>query len=1623
MTIGDWALANPAGLWWWLLTLPVLALHVLRPRRVQAQVSAVYLWQRVTTPVSAARPWQRLIPSWLLAAQLLAVLLLGLLMARPVRLTDDLVADHTIFVIDASASMQATDGEPDRLALARDRARRLRDRLPEGGEATIIEAGTRARAVLTRSDDPDAFTAALDTVTAADTAGDVAAAFALAAGLDTGDQETRVLFVSDGGITAADLRAAPVGTRYEPVGSSATNRGITQFSVEPAGGGLVGRLSVAHFGGPEATQDLRIDVDGVTVSRRQVTLGPTDVVNLTVALPAGERFEAFLEGGDAYLLDDRVVATVARRRAVEVLWAGPDNAFLGAALAASPGVEVTRVDALPTTGAAVDATEDNGDTDANADTPGVDPAVLEGIDVVVAAGVPVPPDLDLPLLAIDPVGPVRGVEPTGTVEAPVVTLVDDGHPLLTGIDVSEVFVASAQRVEVPVGADVLLAAEGAPLLVRLDGSSPAAAPEGTDDDRAPTVSAPTLVLTFGLEDSTLPLEVAFPVLFDRALSDLSGAATPPARLTVGADLPLDPRLEATITSPEGTSETIAPGTAFPTADRIGFWRVEQPGRDPLTLAVAPDRVESTVAPAPDLPFEAAFGDQPTVEDRGRIPWLWPVILVLLAVLAAEYLLARRRIGVGRRQWRVATGLRVAVALALVLALIAPTLSRPADEVATVFLVDASDSMSAAGRARAAATVAEALAQAPDDTRAGVVVFGRDARLESLIAQDPRFDGVTVQVDRAGTDLAAALRLGAATLPGDARGRLVVLSDGRATTGDTAREAARLAADGVPVDVVVVEPPGGADVAVAGVDAPTLARQGEEVAVEARLVSPGAGPAVVSLRRDGDLIESRTVELAAGENTVRFTDVATGDGVLRYQVEVEGVGDAVAANDVGFAAVPVQGADRVLVIEGRAGGGEGLAAALVAGGLPVDVVGTGGVPPLDELAAYASVVLVDVDRFDLSDGQVQALSTAVRDLGRGLLVVGGTRSYALGGYRNSDLEDLLPVVSEITDPLRRQTVAEVLAIDTSGSMGACHCNEEGANGLGGGNRIDGGVSKTAIARTAAARAIAALSATDEVGVLSMDAADRWVIDLQAAPSQETVDTGLGELEPDGPTFVDTGLLTAAEALRESDASLKHIIFFSDGFTEPGALVTVEEQAAELLAEGITVSVVATGEGAADDLRPIAEAGGGRYYPGRNLQQIPELIVNEAVLASRDFVNEGEFLPVVTSGRAPVRTLSASPALLGYVATSAKATATVDLRIGPDQDPLLASWRAGLGRVTTWTSDGGERWSAPWAAWDGGPDFWAGVVKDTFPVAGDGAGVQARIVDDRLEITVEGDQDWPDDAGATARVGAPDGSGIEVVLERTGSRTFAATVPVTEAGTYAVGAVVTSRSADPDESIDAVDGSDPTVDGATVWAGVGLTTRSYPAEYAPRPVGRGPLVELASTTGGRVDAAAVDLFDPEGTRPGTRRFDLRPWLLLLATLTWPVAVAVSRLRWRRGALALGAERATDTVTELRRRLPRLGAPDLGPGRPVPGPAAGPGPTGGGPPTPPRPAGNPTGGGAAGPVTGSQPVRPVQDGQPWGPDAPSAPPTTGPAPGDGDGDGDGDSEGGSTVSELLARKRRRT
>jgi Mg-chelatase subunit ChlD len=1419
--------AAPAGLWLLALAIPVLLLHVLRPRRQKVEVSSTLLWDQVATPVSAAAPWQRLRPSLLLLLQLLAVALLALAAARPVRLVDAPLAEHTVFIVDASGSMAATDGDPDRLESAKARARELYDELPTGGVASVVVASDRPTVTLTASSDRSAFDDALAPVRVTEGRADFATAFSLAESLETPGTPIGFVLLSDGGLTDAEQGLLPLGTTYEPIGEASTNRAVVGLNAAARGSGLHVVATVANTGGGDAQQTLRIDVDGRTVSDPTVDVGSGEVVDVEVDVPAGDRIEAFLEGEDLLDADDLAHTAAPDRRDLRVFVAGPENPFLDVLLEALGGLEVERSETS---------------------------APATGYDLAIYDRVPVPPAPGAPFLAIAPPGGAPGVTVDGTVDRPVVSLVDVSDPLLEAVDLTEVAIASAQRVEAPTGT-TLVAAEGAPLLVR-----------GTLGGR------PFLYLAFALADSNLPVQVAFPILGDRAITDLAGTALPTGDLVVGEALPVDAATGAILERPGGATIEVPPGAPAPIADRSGFWSVRAEGRPERLVAVNADPTESALAPATALLTERRQeieGEQPPQSEVSLLPWLaWPLLVVLLL----ELLVARRRVGVPRRQWAFAVAVRVVVAALLVAALANLAVVRPAERVATVFLIDGSDSLGGDGRDAAVAWVREALDAQPRGALAGVALFGGDARLEATVRKELALDRPAVEIDPTQTDIATALRLAAAVLPTDARRRVVVVSDGRATTGEVGPEAARLAEAGIEVEHHLIGAVTGPDVAVSALDVAARAREGDQLTIEATVRASRAGPVQLALLRDGKLVDERVVDLEAGVNTVTFTDVATGSGLARYQLRATAAGDSVPQNDQAFAAVQIEGPATVLLVEGAPGNASTLTAALRAGGIRTERITPGEIPPLDRLTAYTSTVLVDVDARDLSTDQVRTISAATRDLGIGLVTIGGTHSYGVGGYLGSELEELLPVVSEILDPKRRQTVAQVLAVDTSGSMGACHCAE--GSEMGGGTQLQGGVTKTDIARAAAARTIESLSAIDEVGVLAVDTSDRWLIDLQKLPSEEVVTSGLRKITPtENGTNLRTSLETSAKALRDSSAALKHIILFTDGFTDPANLEGLAEVAADLREEGITVSVLATGEGAADELGAIAEAGGGRFYPGRDLQQIPRIMQEEAVLASRSFITEGKFVPTVTGGSDATDGLDAAPPLFGYVATSDKGPARTLLRVGPDQDPLLATWQVGLGTATSWTSDASARWSQAWATWDGYVDFWTAVVRGSFPQGGSG-GVLARIVDGVLEVEVESSDAFPDGSEASVRVTGPSLEGRDVRLERVAPDRFAGRLPIEGSGSFAVGAVVTAP------------------DGVVVQ-GTAVASQSFSEEYEPGDADGSLLQSVSDATGGRGAIRPAQAFDSSDLRAGRSRTPLLGWLLLAAALLWPLAVALSRL----------------------------------------------------------------------------------------------------------------------------------
>ncbi len=495
-------------------------------------------------------------------------------------------------------------------------------------------------------------------------------------------------------------------------------------------------------------------------------------------------------------------------------------------------------------------------------------------------------------------------------------------------------------------------------------------------------------------------------------------------------------------------------------------------------------------------------------------------------------------------------------------------------------------------------------------------------------------------------------------------------------------------------------------------------------------------------------------------------------------------------------------------------------------------------------------------------EVDRIADFVEVLGRGLVVVGGDQAFGMGDYSGSALEELLPVRSDPDDLVRRQPVAEVLLIDTSGSMANCHCRD--------GEFSEGGVNKTDLSRAGAAKAIEALADTDRVGVLAFDSGTDWIIPLGPKPDPEVAGKALESLQPLGETTaIARGLAAALEELRDAPEQIRHVVLFTDGWdpNEGGLLDAVRE----LADQGITLSVLGTGEGPGVTLRRMAEIGGGRYYHGADLEEIPEIFVEETMTVARNVVQEGRFRPLLNGASPLTEDLTATPPLRGYVLTTPKVAAAVPLLVSAEEDPLLATWRRGLGKVTAWTSDATARWSVDWVAWDGFAPFWVRVVDDVIPEQRDRA-PEVRIEGGSMRIRFDVD-DPPDDATAIASVRGPDGTTKRFPLFRSGLGVFEAETPVATEGVYWVSVAVEGRD-------------------GVVAAGATGAVLGYPIEFSPRTPDPTLLATITETTGGRLDPEPSRVFDPAPVSTRTQG-RIWPWLATAALLAFLADVAVRRI----------------------------------------------------------------------------------------------------------------------------------
>jgi hypothetical protein len=492
-----------------------------------------------------------------------------------------------------------------------------------------------------------------------------------------------------------------------------------------------------------------------------------------------------------------------------------------------------------------------------------------------------------------------------------------------------------------------------------------------------------------------------------------------------------------------------------------------------------------------------------------------------------------------------------------------------------------------------------------------------------------------------------------------------------------------------------------------------------------------------------------------------------------------------------------------------------------------------------------------------------LRTYIEDLGGGFVMIGGEESFGLGGYYRTVIEDALPVRMRSERRKDTPSLAMMLIIDKSGSMS--------------GEKIE-------LAKEAAIATVELLGSRDYVGVIVFDGQAYWTVELQSAGNRAGVISAIETVQAGGGTNIYPGLVEAHEALSRIPAAFKHAVLLTDGHSQPGDFAGIVEQMANEL---ITVSTVAVGDGAdVNLLQDMARWGRGRYYFTADPYDIPQIFTKETMTASKSSLVEEPFLAQVFREDQVIRGIDwdTAPFLFGYVVTTPKATADVSL-VTERGDPLLASWRFGLGKSVAFTSDAKSRWAADWLGWPGYGAFWAQIVRDVMRTAqhrGNETTITMHGDTGKLVVdSIDGHGNFLNGLETTAQLIDPGLEMASLSLQQTAPGRYETEFQMEETGSY----LFKIRQTYPEKEDEAEEEvhSDYTR---------GMTI-SYKPEYRRLTTDKEFLAKLAAVTGGKVEPTVEDVFAVTQADAVPVRKRLWPWLLLAAVLLFVVDVALRRL----------------------------------------------------------------------------------------------------------------------------------
>lgn len=858
------------------------------------------------------------------------------------------------------------------------------------------------------------------------------------------------------------------------------------------------------------------------------------------------------------------------------------------------------------------------------------------------------------------------------------------------------------------------------------------------------------------------------------------------------------------------------------------------------------------------------------------PWyllLIPAVIILLIISMRFMLVQNKRAAIGT------VIVRSILAIMLILALSQLSVKWVGKNVTTIFLVDVSDSVKEQ-RSEAIRFVNEAVKQKGKRDYIGVIAFGKAPRVEQYVDRELSFTEFQTDVPREATDLEEAVKIALAELPEESAKRIVLITDGNENEGDLRKTAANVVASGCDFQVLKLAENNASEVYVSDMNIPKEVGVGENFNINVEVESNVACSATVSLYSGRTLKGQQQVNLQKGTNRFVFKDTQTDEGLKTYRVTVDALSDTVSVNNEFSSFTSIEVAQPLLIVEGEAGNAEELKHILNSMGKLYDVVAPSTVPnTMSDFMEYGGIIFIDVYADDLREGFTEHLKDYVKNYGGGFVATGGKNSFALGNYRDTPIEEVLPVYMELQGENEVPVMAMQLVIDQSGSM-------SDGNGF---------ITNLDLAKEAANAAVENVRESDYIGVMSFDDNFDKVVPLQLATDKDAISQSIFTIGIDGGTSIYPALLEAATDVTACDAMVKHILLLTDG-QDGMSNSDYDELIEQINRAGITLSTVAVGTGCNTSLMEyLAESCNGRSYMTDINSDIPRIFAQEVFLSSNTYLVNEEFTPVVTANDVIIRDVAADglPNLLGYVATTPKER-SIEVLQSPSGDPILAYWQYGLGKSVAWTSDVTGEWSSNYSGWENTPLLWHNIIEYlTTDMTMDGTFTE--VVQNGSHATIKyKTEKYDGNTEVTATIYDDAGQSYDVELDPLKPGEYEVEIPTDKTGIYTI-------------NVKQLDGGE--IVSSTNTAAI----MQYSMEYRFYPDNT-LLEEYIASVGGVFveEAAQVFATQPEHVKS---RWNLATPLLVLATLFFLVDIAFRRFHidWTKIFAMAGTRKKKESVVQ--------------------------------------------------------------------------------------------------------------